>query len=131
MLLLYLLQILLPGSDIFGSRGELHLLWLMVEDDEIPVHEVEAIEPVASVLRVHDIFVDDIGCALCGIGGAGSYLPEWTVLAEEIEEGGSVDVVGQVLDEEDAIGFWGQLVVSRHIGPLLVICLDLSTERRG
>ena len=36
----------------------------MVEDDEVAVLEVEAVQLVAGALRVHDIFVDDEGGAL-------------------------------------------------------------------
>jgi len=67
MLLLHLLEVLLSSSDIFRSRGQLHLLWLMVKDDEISVHEVEAVQSVAGVFGVHNVLVDDIGSALCCI----------------------------------------------------------------
>lgn len=37
----------------------------MVEDDEVAVLEVEAVELVAGGLGVHDVLVDDVGGALC------------------------------------------------------------------
>lgn len=119
MLLLYLLKILLSDRDVVRRRGELHLFGLMVEHNEISVHEVEAIESVAGILRIHDIFVDDIGGSLGGVGGASPNLPDGAVLAEEIEQGGRVDVVWQVLDEEDAVGFGRELVAAGHAAALL------------
>lgn len=112
--LLHLLEILLPSSNIFSGRSDLHLLGLMVEDDQISVHEVEAIQSVAGILRIHNILIDDIGCSLGVVCGTSSYLSEGTVLAEKIEEGRSIDIVGQILDEKDAVGFGCQLVASRH-----------------
>lgn len=44
------------------------LFWLMVENDEIAVLEVEAVQLVASTLRIHDILVDHESGALC-VGG--------------------------------------------------------------
>jgi len=115
MLLLYFLEVLLSRSNVFGSRGQLHLLGLMVEDDEVSVHEVKAVQSVAGIFGVHDVLVDDVGGALCCVGRAGSDLPDGTMLAEQVEESGGVDVVGQVLDEEDAISFRSQLVAPRHV----------------
>ena len=48
------------------------LVGLVVEDDEVPVADVEAAEVVASVLRVEDVLVHDEG----GAAGLGCVAPE-------------------------------------------------------
>lgn len=47
-----------------------HLLWLMIEDDEVAVLEIVAVELVASLFCVYDIFVNDECGALCVVGDA-------------------------------------------------------------
>lgn len=46
----------------------LTLFWLVIEDDQVAILEVEAVQFVTSAFRVHDIFVDDKGGAF-RIGG--------------------------------------------------------------
>ena len=88
----------------------------MVQHDQISVHEVEPVELIAGLLGIDDVVVDDERGALgCG-GGAGADLPDGAELAKEIEEGGRIDVVGKVLDEEDTVGFGGELLAGRHCG---------------
>lgn len=82
----------------------------MVKNDQISIHEIVAIKSVACILRVHDIFINNISGSFSSIRSASSYLPKWTMFSEEIEECRRIDVVGQVFDEQNAIGFWGQLV---------------------
>ena len=47
----------------------------MVENDEIAILEVEAIQLVAGGFGVHDILVDDEGGALCVVRNALANLP--------------------------------------------------------
>lgn len=47
----------------------------MVENDEIAILEVEAIQLIAGGFGVHDIFVDDEGGALCVVRDALADLP--------------------------------------------------------
>jgi hypothetical protein len=102
MLPLHPLQPLLPLSQILRALD--HLLRLVVEDDEVAVHEVEAVELVAGLLGVGHLVVDDEGGAL-GVGGVAlADLAHGAEFGEEGEEGGRVQVVGQVFDEEDAVG---------------------------
>lgn len=76
----------------------------MVEHDQIAIHEIEAVQLVAGLLGVGDLVVDDEGGAL-GVGGVAlADLAHRTEFAEEREEGGRVEVVGQVFDEEDPVG---------------------------
>ena len=88
----------------------------MVQHDQISVHEVEPVELVAGLLGVDDVVVDNERGALGRGGGASADLPDGAELAKEVEEGRRVDVVGKVLDEEDAVGFGGELLAGRHRG---------------
>lgn len=82
----------------------------MVEDYKIAVHEVETVQLVAGLLRIHDIFINHKSGALGFVVGPGANLTDGTKLAEEVKEGWGVDVVGEVLDEENAVGFRCQFV---------------------
>ena len=113
MRLLQVLQPLLPLRQIL-LRHLRHLLRLMVQHDQVAVHEVESVQFVAGLLGVHDVVVDDKRGALGGGGGAGADLADGTELAEEVEQGGRIDVVGEVLDEEDAVRFGGKLLARGH-----------------
>ena len=75
MLLLEAFQILLAGLE--GFPGALHLLWLVVEDDQVSALEVESVEFVAGLLRVHYILVDDEGSALGVSCDASANLSVW------------------------------------------------------
>jgi len=129
------LEPLLALGQILGALG--HLLRLVVEDDEVAVHEVEAVELVAGLLGVGHLVVDDEGGALGGGGVALADLAHGAEFGEEGEEGRWVEVVAQVFYEEDAgdgegdlvweggrwegrgwvpVGFWGKLVGARHCG---------------
>ena len=115
MLLLHPLEIFLPLLDILLDTLDLHLLWLVVQHHQIPVHEVEPIQLVTCLFGVHDVLVDHIGCAFGGVGGSGANLADRTEFAKQVEEGGRVDIVGQILDKEYAIGFWSELVAAGHV----------------
>lgn len=90
----------------------------MVENDEIAILEVEAVQLVASGFGVHDILVDDEGGALCVVRNALADLPYRAesgdnmsvariccdsaheyLPAEEIIKVVGADVVAQILDE--------------------------------
>lgn len=86
----------------------------MVQHNQIPIHEVEAVQLVTRLFGVHDIFIDHIRCAFSLVVCARADLSNGPKLAEEIEECGCVDVVGEVLDEEDAVCFWREFVGARH-----------------
>jgi hypothetical protein len=101
------------GNIFFGLH--FHFFGLVIENDQVTVSEIKAVQFIARLLRIQDVFIDNVGCSLRGIGGSGSNLAYWTKFAKEIEEGGAVNVVGKVLDEEDAVRFRGELVGSRHI----------------
>lgn len=63
-LLLQLFQVLRTCGEVLLRRSCFcHLLGLVVEYDEIPVLEVEAVELITGSLRIHDIFVNDKRCA--------------------------------------------------------------------
>ncbi len=62
MLLLEAFKILLTGLEIFPRP--LHLLWLVVEHDEVSALEVESVQLVAGLLRVHRVLEDDESSAL-------------------------------------------------------------------
>jgi hypothetical protein len=111
--LLQTLQPLLPLRQIL-LRHFRHFLRLVVQHHEIPIHEVEAVQLVTGLLGVHHVVVDDERSALGGGGGAGADLADGAEFAEEVEERRRVDVVGEVLDEEDAVGFRGKLLAGRH-----------------
>jgi hypothetical protein len=114
MLFLHALEIFLTGGNIFLGF-HLHLFGLMVKDDEIAVHEIEAIEFVTGLFCVQDILVDDKSGSFGGVGGPSADLSNGTELAKEVEQSGRVDVVGEVLDEKDAVGLRSQFVTARHI----------------
>ena len=81
----------------------------MIQHHEIPIHEIEPVQLVAGLFGVGDLVVDDERGAL-GVGGVAlSDLPHRTEFAEEGEEGGRVEVVGEVFDEENPVGR-GELV---------------------
>jgi hypothetical protein len=86
------LQPLLALRQILRALG--HLLRLVVEDDEIAVHKIEAVELVAGLLGVGDLVVDDKGGTLGGGGGALADLAHGAEFGEQGEEGGWVEVVG-------------------------------------
>ena len=114
MLLLHPLQILLPLLNIVLDTLHLHLLRLMVQHHQIAIHEVEPVQLITRLLGVHDVLVYHVRCAFGGVGGSGADLADGTEFAKEVEEGGRVDVVGEVLDEEDAVGFGGEFVGAGH-----------------
>jgi hypothetical protein len=76
----------------------------VIQHHQIAVHEVEPVQFVASLLGVGDLVVHDECGALGGRGVALSDLADGTEFAEEVEEGRGVEIVGEVLDEEDAGG---------------------------
>lgn len=94
----------------------------MVEDDEVAVLEIEAVELVAGLFGVYNILVDNECGALCVVGDALTDLTdswsaqcrarvgkrEWhspnrTKLAKELKEVVGTDVVVEVLDEKRAV----------------------------
>ena len=87
----------------------------MVQHYQIPIHKVEPIQLITRLFRVDYVFVDHVRRAFGGIGGPGADLADGTEFAKEVEEGGGVDVVGEVLDEEDAVGFGSEFVAARHV----------------
>jgi hypothetical protein len=88
----------------------------VIQHHQVSVHEVEPVELVTGLLGVHDIVIDHERGALGRSGGARADLANGPEFAEEVEEGGRVDVVGEVLDEEDAVCFWGELLARGHRG---------------
>ena len=112
-LLFHLLQVRLSRLHIF-LEIDLHLFWLVVETDQISVHEVEAIQLVASLFCIHNILVDHIRSAFRSVCVPSANLADGSEFAKEVEECGRIDVVGEVLDEEDAVGFRSELVASGH-----------------
>jgi hypothetical protein len=84
MLSLHPLQPLLPLRQILRAPG--HLLGLVVEHDEVAVHEVEAVELVARLLGVGHLVVHDKGGALGRRRVALPDLADGAEFAEELEE---------------------------------------------
>jgi len=78
---------------------------LMIQDDEVSVLEVEAIELVAGLFGVYNIFVDNECGTLCVVCDALADLADGTELAKELKEFVGTDVVVEVLDEKRA-GPW-------------------------
>jgi hypothetical protein len=113
MFVLHLLEIVLSGGYIL-LRVHFHLLRLMIQHNEIPVHKIETVQFITGLLRIHDIFVDDVGRAFGRVGGACSDLADRPVFAKEIEERLGVDIVGKIFDEEDTVGLGGKLVTLCH-----------------
>lgn len=91
MLLLQLLQILHPLRQPFLCLC--HLLRLMIQHDQISILEVEAIQLIACLFRVHDILVHDEGGAFGAVGGSLTDLAYGAEFAEEVEELFCCDVV--------------------------------------
>jgi hypothetical protein len=93
------LQPLLPLRQILRTLR--HLLRLVVEHDQVAVHEIEAVQLVAGLFGVGHLVVDH-ECGALGVGGVAlADLAHRNEFTEEREEGGRVEVVGQVFDEED------------------------------
>ena len=88
----------------------------MIQNHQVSVHEVEPVELIASLLGVHDVVIDHERGALGRSGGACADLANGPEFAEEIKEGGRVDVVGEILDEEDTVCLWGELLARGHCG---------------
>ena len=86
----------------------------MIEHYQIPIHEIEPVEFIACLFCVYHVLVDHVGGTFGSVRASGADLADGTKFAKEVKEGGGVDVVGQVLDEEDAVGFGGELVGARH-----------------
>ena len=75
----------------------------MVEHHQIAIHKIEPVQLVAGLFGVGDLVVDDERGAL-GVGGVAlSNLAYRAEFAKEGEEGGRVEVVGEVFDEEDPV----------------------------
>lgn len=130
----------------------------MVEDDEVAVLEVEAVEFVARALGVHHVFVDHEGRALgvaCYALADLSYGSEfalewgWMVLVgglflfcskifagselvwrayEEVEEVVGGDVVGEILDEECSGGSLVRAGFGRSLVGGRVLPVDLGVD---
>ena len=84
------------------------LVGLVVEDDEVPVADVEAAKMVASVLGVEDVLVDDEGGA-AGLGCvANSNLPYCAVFSENVVHLLGRNLVRQVPDVQNSVHFWGK-----------------------
>jgi hypothetical protein len=111
--LLQVLQPLLPLRQILFCHLR-HLLRLVVQYHQIPIHEVEAVQLVTGLLRIHNVVVNNERGAFGGGGGASADLADGAEFAEEVEEGGRVDVVGEVFDKEDAVRFRGELLAGGH-----------------
>jgi hypothetical protein len=95
------LQRLLPLLHILLALR--HLLWLVIQHHQVPTHEIEPIQFIARLLRVGDFVVHDERGALGGGGVALPDLADGAEFAEEGEERGRVEGVGEVLDEEDSV----------------------------
>ena len=110
------LQLLLPflHALTITRHTVLHLLRLVVQHDQVAVHEVVAVQLVARLFGVGDVLVDDERGALGRGGGAGADLADGPEFAEEREERGRVDVVGEVFYEEDLVRFQGQFGGAGH-----------------
>lgn len=80
-----------------------HLGLLIVENDEIPIGDVEAREVVDGGLGVVDVLVDDKGGAASILVGADSDLADGTVLAEDVVHLFAGDVEWQVADVENSV----------------------------
>ena len=74
----------------------------MIEYDEVSVLEVEAVELVAGLFGVYNIFVDDECGAFCVVGDAMADLTNGTEFAKQLKEFIGTDVVVEVLDEKRA-----------------------------
>jgi hypothetical protein len=95
------LQRLLPLLHILLTLH--HLLRLVIQHHQVPIHEIEPIQFIARLLRVGDFVVHDKRGALGGRGVALPDLADGAEFAEEGEEGGGIEGVGEVLDEEDSV----------------------------
>lgn len=80
-----------------------HLGLLIVENDEIPIGDVEAREVVDGGFCVVDVLVDDKGRAASILVGADSDLADGTVLAEDVVHLFAGDVEWQVADVENSV----------------------------
>jgi hypothetical protein len=107
MLFLHLLQPLFPLFDLL-FRIHLHLLNLMIQHHQIPISKIKPIQFITGLFCIDHVFVYHVCGALGGWGVARADLADGTEFGEEVEEGGRVDVVGEVFDEEDAVGFGGE-----------------------
>lgn len=93
----------------------LHFFGLVVQYHQVTIHEVEAVELVTGLLRVHYVFVDHKGCSFGLVVRTGADLADGTELAEEVEQSGGVDVVCEILYEEDAVRFRSEFVGAGHV----------------
>jgi hypothetical protein len=82
-----------------------HLLWLMIQDYQIPAHEIESIQFVAGLFGIYHILIDHESGAFRRIRSPSTNLADRSELCEKIEECWGVDVVAQILHEQDAVGF--------------------------
>lgn len=113
MFFLYPLQALRPSHNILLDI-DLHLLNLMIQHHQIPIIEIETIQLITGLFCINHVLVDDVRGTLGGGGVAGADLTYGPKFAEEVEEFAVIDVVGEVFDEEDAIGFRGEFVGAGH-----------------
>lgn len=82
--------------------------WGGPRTDEVAILEVKAVQLVTRLFRIHHVFIDNESCALGAAGNSladlatllaccGSHplvnIPDWTKLAEEVEELLGSDVV--------------------------------------
>jgi hypothetical protein len=98
------LQILLPLRNIFLRDSLGHLLGLVVQDYQIPIHKIEPIELVAGLFGVNHIIIDHECGPLGRGGGASTNLTYGAKLREEVKERRRIDVVGEIFDEENSVG---------------------------
>ena len=120
---------LLPLRQILRTLH--HFLRLVIQHHEVSIHEVESVQFITRLLGIGDFVIHDEGGALGGWGVTLSDLADGTEFAEEAEEGGRIEVVGEVFDEENSVDvdiseegeveegclpvcFWGELVRTRH-----------------
>ena len=88
----------------------------MIEDYQIPIHKIEPVQFVAGLFGIDYVVVDDKRGALGSLGSPSADLADGAEFAKEIEERGCVDIVGEVLDEEDAVCFGGKFLPGGHDG---------------
>ena len=102
MCLFQFLQIFLPLRNILLRDSLGHLLGLVVQDYQIPIHKVETIELVAGLFGVNHIIIDHECGPLGRGGGASTDLAYGAKFREEIKECRRIDVVGEIFDEENS-----------------------------
>lgn len=75
----------------------------MIQDDEVPPGDLEAIEIFAREFRLKDVVVDDVRRPARGVGVPEANLADGAVLSEDVVHVFLAYLVREALDEQDAV----------------------------